>query len=476
MDQIASLESDNQRLKCHLENAQAESTATGTEKETASVSELVTGRGDKETQSKRPPSLPIKLNFFRFFLLFGSFLRDSCCRGRVLGRAGDLQLIRLLKSGIINLSREIKEVREDILFLEASIDALLAKSPRRMSYLSSEQTTLEEQLAVCERKLEELSIEMGTTQKIESPQEPNMPLHLGPCEGLESIATANKGDSEKLDSLLALEQFRSLLYERNHLRARLIELRAGFEAISNKDEEELVYGPLPKEPFEKMYPQFARPKSAIKSMLVRLNIVTIILYALKLSMFFNADLPFHLLFEAWYIDTVASTFCFPYYRLVELVGACVGIFLLAIIYEAMKGFRDRLLVQNLSSFPILNRANVAIRDNSVESPESGEQVNFENPVVPLVQKHQFVWRSYFSLEHILQTILHGVQLFISYLLMLVFMTYNAKICRDGRTGVLSLIDYSFTPPRLFFHVSFLSASRHNLLYQLIVSLCLVILQ
>ncbi|VDN98840.1 unnamed protein product, partial [Rodentolepis nana] len=59
MDQIASLESDNQRLKCHLENAQAESTATGTEKETASVSELVTGRGDKETQSKRPPSLPI---------------------------------------------------------------------------------------------------------------------------------------------------------------------------------------------------------------------------------------------------------------------------------------------------------------------------------------------------------------------------------------------------------------------------------
>lgn len=61
-----------------------------------------------------------------------------------------------------------------------------------------------------------------------------MPLHLGPCEGLESVATANKDGSEKPDSLLALEQLRSLLCERNHLRARLMELSAGLEAISDK--------------------------------------------------------------------------------------------------------------------------------------------------------------------------------------------------------------------------------------------------
>nr|CDS32092.2 RILP protein 1 [Hymenolepis microstoma] len=281
MDQIASLESDNQRLKCQLENAQAESTASTTEKETATVSELVTGRKDKETQSKRPLSLPIKP------LEVDSLLAHTEERLQLTQQeslAGDLQLIRLLKSGIINLSREIKEVRQEILFLEASIDAaeeevcrlaresgqLLAKSPQQMSYLSSEQTTLEEQLAACERKLEELSVEMGTTQKIESPREPDMPLHLGPCEGLESVATTNKGGSEEPDSLLALEQFRSLLYERNHLRARLMELRAGFEAISDKGEDELVYGPLPKEPFEKMYPQLARPKSVIKSIFLEL--------------------------------------------------------------------------------------------------------------------------------------------------------------------------------------------------------------
>lgn len=59
MDQIASLESENQRLKYHLENVQAESTSSMTE-EVATVSELVTGRGgDKQTLSKCPPSLPI---------------------------------------------------------------------------------------------------------------------------------------------------------------------------------------------------------------------------------------------------------------------------------------------------------------------------------------------------------------------------------------------------------------------------------
>ncbi|VUZ54166.1 unnamed protein product [Hymenolepis diminuta] len=102
----------------------------------------------------------------------------------------------------------------------------------------------------------------------------------------------------------------------------------------------------------------------------------------SMKMFFNTDLPFYLLFEAWNIDTVG-----------KLVGACVGIFLLAFIYEAMKGLRDRLLVRNLSSFQILNRANAAIHDNSTGSPGASEPVNYENPVVPLVQRHEFASQS-----------------------------------------------------------------------------------
>lgn len=64
-----------------------------------------------------------------------------------------------------------------------------------------------------------------------------MPIHVAPCEGLESAAAANHDKSENKDSLLALEQLRSLLYERNHLRARLIELNAELETISDKSEE-----------------------------------------------------------------------------------------------------------------------------------------------------------------------------------------------------------------------------------------------
>lgn len=40
------------------------------------------------------------------------------------GRAADLQLIRLLKAGVINQAQEIKEARQELLFIEASIDAV----------------------------------------------------------------------------------------------------------------------------------------------------------------------------------------------------------------------------------------------------------------------------------------------------------------------------------------------------------------
>ncbi|KAM7535178.1 hypothetical protein Aperf_G00000101829 [Anoplocephala perfoliata] len=141
------------------------------------------------------------------------------------------------------------------------------------------------------------------------------------------------------------------------------------------------------------------------------------MYSMK--MYFNTDLPFYLLFGAWYIDTVG-----------KLVGACVGIFLLALMYEALKALRDRFLVRHLSSFQMFTRANTAIHDDSSGPSASGagDVINYESPVVPLVQRHDFACRNYCSLGHILQTILHGVQLFISYLLMLSFMTFNVYIC------------------------------------------------
>lgn len=55
-------------------------------------------------------------------------------------------------------------------------------------------------------------------------------------------------------------------------------------------------------------------------------------------MYFNTDLPFHLLFQAWYINTVGSKDfrCLTVILSIELVGACFGVFLLAILYEGIK--------------------------------------------------------------------------------------------------------------------------------------------
>lgn len=60
MDQIASLETENQRLKCQLANAEAESEGAGARGEAATVSELVAGQEKKQNQIKRPPSLSFK--------------------------------------------------------------------------------------------------------------------------------------------------------------------------------------------------------------------------------------------------------------------------------------------------------------------------------------------------------------------------------------------------------------------------------
>ena len=67
---------------------------------------------------------------------------------------------------------------------------------------------------------------------------------MAPGEGLES-AGLGVGDlkeaSEERDNLLALEQLRSLLYERNSLRCQLIELKAGLAAASDAGDEYVFF-------------------------------------------------------------------------------------------------------------------------------------------------------------------------------------------------------------------------------------------
>uniref|UniRef100_A0AAY5KRJ8 Copper transport protein n=1 Tax=Esox lucius TaxID=8010 RepID=A0AAY5KRJ8_ESOLU len=94
----------------------------------------------------------------------------------------------------------------------------------------------------------------------------------------------------------------------------------------------------------------------------------------------------------------------------EMVGACIGCFLLAVIYEGLKIGREFLLRRN----------QVNVRYNSMPVPGADGTM--------LMETHKTVGQRMLSLAHLLQTFLHVIQVVVSYFLMLVFMTYNAYLC------------------------------------------------
>ncbi|KAI4902534.1 hypothetical protein NFI96_013153, partial [Prochilodus magdalenae] len=94
----------------------------------------------------------------------------------------------------------------------------------------------------------------------------------------------------------------------------------------------------------------------------------------------------------------------------EMVGACIGVFLLAALYEGLKIGREVLLRRN----------QVNVRYNSMPVPGADGTV--------LMETHKTVGQRMLSLPHAIQTILHIIQVVVSYFLMLVFMTYNGYLC------------------------------------------------
>nr|XP_057913553.1 high affinity copper uptake protein 1 [Doryrhamphus excisus] len=94
----------------------------------------------------------------------------------------------------------------------------------------------------------------------------------------------------------------------------------------------------------------------------------------------------------------------------EMVGACLAVFLLAVLYEGLKIGREALL----------RRSQVNVRYNSMPLPGADGTV--------LMETHKTVGQRMLSPAHFLQTLLHVIQVVVSYLLMLVFMTYNAYLC------------------------------------------------
>uniref|UniRef100_A0A8C7MBX6 Copper transport protein n=2 Tax=Oncorhynchus TaxID=8016 RepID=A0A8C7MBX6_ONCKI len=94
----------------------------------------------------------------------------------------------------------------------------------------------------------------------------------------------------------------------------------------------------------------------------------------------------------------------------EMVAACFGCFLLAVLYEGLKIGREFLLRRN----------QVNVRYNSMPVPGADGTM--------VMETHKTVGQRMLSMAHLLQTVLHIIQVVVSYFLMLVFMTYNAYLC------------------------------------------------
>ncbi|KAG7171496.1 High affinity copper uptake protein 1-like 2, partial [Homarus americanus] len=102
-----------------------------------------------------------------------------------------------------------------------------------------------------------------------------------------------------------------------------------------------------------------------------------------------------ILFDWWSIDTIGG-----------LIGSMVGIFILAMLYEGLKYWREHLFRKAIAGMQYCA---------NVQKATGGE----ENKTVHM---------NMISPEHGVQTFLHMLQMIVSYFLMLIFMTYNVWLC------------------------------------------------
>ncbi|KAH8278847.1 hypothetical protein KR018_010309 [Drosophila ironensis] len=128
-------------------------------------------------------------------------------------------------------------------------------------------------------------------------------------------------------------------------------------------------------------------------------------------MVFHAGHCERILWRGWVASTVT-----------EFVLSALAIFLVSFLYEALKFLRQQL----------------ARREARKQSERLAEEQRrkTENPVpggccseTPLAEpREQSYWQRLFASTHIIQSLLNLLQIVVSYLLMLIFMTFNYWLC------------------------------------------------
>jgi len=144
-----------------------------------------------------------------------------------------------------------------------------------------------------------------------------------------------------------------------------------------------------------------------------------------MKMYFHGGYNEVILFSFWRISSVGG-----------LVGSMIGCFLLGVLYEGLKFFREFMLRQEYRSS---GYSNVAPSPESI-AEDGTDSINSVEPAVRTSRPERagsnikIIQTNLLSRGHILQTFLQLVQVILSYCLMLIFMTYNTWLCAAVAMG------------------------------------------
>lgn len=123
-----------------------------------------------------------------------------------------------------------------------------------------------------------------------------------------------------------------------------------------------------------------------------------------MKMYFHTGVMEYVLFESCMTETDLGMF-----------AACAVVFLIAVLYEGLKFLREVMLQKSLAL-----QSPISYIDKN-NGHTNHEQIVLDSAQMSVVSRM-------FSKSHFIQTVLHVMQVFISYCLMLVFMTYNVWLC------------------------------------------------
>jgi len=125
-----------------------------------------------------------------------------------------------------------------------------------------------------------------------------------------------------------------------------------------------------------------------------------------MKQFFNDDLPFKFLFESWNINSTST-----------LVFTCIGVIVVGLAIEASKA---------LQMFFSHHFFTLPLKKLKTEFPENQPDTSTASSDLFISDSLQYV-RSRRIKNHLIQTILFAVKLFLGYVLMLAAMLYNSYV-------------------------------------------------